>query len=145
MAEVEKSVLVFYSARQMFMLVDRVEDYPHFLPWCGGSEVHRHSEEALQATVHIDYHHIKQSFTTDNHREEPHLIEIRLRHGPFSHLEGSWRFLALDESACKVEFRLRYEFSSRMLEKLVSPVFGYIANSFVDAFVQRATIVYGES
>lgn len=145
MAAVEKSVLVFYSARQMFGLVDRVEDYPCFLPWCGGTEVRRHSEVALEATVHIDYHHVKQSFTTENVRQEPHLIEMRLSRGPFSHLEGSWHFVELDESACKIEFRLHYEFSSKILEKLVSPVFGYIANSFVEAFVQRATVVYGES
>lgn len=144
MAAVEKSVLVFYSAQQMFGLVDRVEDYPSFLPWCGGTEVTRHSDEALEATVHIDYHHVRQSFTTENTRQEPGLIEMRLRRGPFSHLEGSWRFVELDESACKIEFSLRYEFSSKILEKLVSPVFGYIANSFVEAFVQRATVVYGE-
>ena len=144
MAVVEKSVLVFYSARQMFVLVDRIEDYPGFLPWCGGTEVLRHGDEALEATVHIDYHHVKQSFSTKNVRQEPHLIEMRLDRGPFSHLEGSWRFVELDESACKIEFRLHYEFSSKMLEKLVSPVFGHIANSFVEAFVQRATVVYGE-
>lgn len=105
----------------------------------------RHSDEALEATVHIDYHHVKQSFTTENVRQEPSLIEMRLRRGPFSHLEGSWRFVELDESACKIEFSLHYEFSSKILERLVSPVFGYIANSFVEAFVQRATVVYGES
>lgn len=144
MAVVEKSVLVFYSVRQMFVLVDRIEDYPGFLPWCGGTEVRRHSGSALEATVHIDYHHVKQSFTTENVRQEPHLIEMRLSRGPFSHLEGTWRFVELDEAACKVEFRLHYEFSSKMLEKLVSPVFGHIANSFVEAFVQRATVIYGE-
>jgi len=145
MTVVEKSVLVFYSAQQMFVLVDRAEDYPQFLPWCGGTEVKRHSDTALEATVHIDYHHVKQSFTTENLRREPHFIEMKLRRGPFSHLEGSWRFVDLDESACKVEFRLHYEFSSKMLEKLVSPVFGHIANSFVEAFVKRAAVIYGES
>lgn len=145
MAVVEKSVLVFYSARQMFILVDRVEDYPNFLPWCGGTEVKRHSDEALEATVHIDYHSVKQSFGTQNSRQEPNLIEMKLRHGPFSRLDGCWRFVELDETACKIEFTLHYEFSSKMLEKLVSPVFSYIANSFVEAFVQRAEVIYGES
>ncbi|MBZ0094799.1 MAG: type II toxin-antitoxin system RatA family toxin [Sulfuricella sp.] len=144
MIVVEKSVLVFYSARQMFVLVDRIEDYPNFLPWCGGTEVQRHSDEALEATVHIDYHHIRQSFATENIRQAPHLIEMKFRHGPFSHLEGSWKFVELDETACKIEFKLHYEFSSKIMEKLVSPVFGHIANSFVEAFVQRAAIIYGE-
>ncbi|HUW50887.1 MAG TPA: type II toxin-antitoxin system RatA family toxin [Sulfuricella sp.] len=144
MAVVEKSVLVFYSARQMFVLVDRVEDYPVFLPWCGGTEVQRISDDVLEATVHIDYHHIRQSFSTENTRQEPNLIEMRFRRGPFSHLEGCWRFIELDETACKIEFRLHYEFSTKLLDKLVSPVFGHIANSFVEAFVQRATVIYGE-
>ena len=137
MAEVEKSVLVPHSARQMFDLVDRVEDYPKFLPWCGGTEV-KWRDEALGRRCMIDYHRIKQSFTTENIRQTPHLIEMKFRDGPFRHLEGSWRFIALDETACKIEFRLHYEFSSKMLENLVRPVFGHIANSFVEAFVQRA-------
>lgn len=144
MVVVEKSVLVFYSAQQMFALVDRIEDYSSFLPWCSGTEVLRHSEEALEATVNIDYHHLKQSFTTENVRQAPNLIEMRFRHGPFSHLEGSWRFVELDEAACKIEFKLHYEFSSKIMEKMVSPVFNHIANSFVEAFVQRAAEIYGE-
>jgi hypothetical protein len=34
MAMVKKSVLIERSSQQMFDLVDRVEDYPQFLPWC---------------------------------------------------------------------------------------------------------------
>ncbi len=143
MAQVNKSILVGYSAARMFALVDQVEEYPQFLPWCGGTEVKWRDETTTVATIHIDYLHIKQSFTTENAKREPHLIEMRLQDGPFSHLEGSWRFIELDPQACKVEFSLHYEFSSRMLEKLVGPVFDYIANSFIDAFTHRADKVYG--
>lgn len=142
MAFVEKTVLVPHSAEQMFNLVDRVEAYPEFLPWCGGSSVTELEGTTVHATVHIDYHHIRQHFTTENRRNPPHLIEMRLQDGPFRHLDGRWQFIPLNESACKVEFRLHYEFSSRLLEKLVGPVFHYIASSFVDAFIQRAEKVY---
>jgi len=142
MATVEKTVLVAHSAEQMFQLVDCVEDYPAFLPWCGGSSVVDKSENVVHATVHINYHHIKQSFTTENNRKPPHQIDITLQDGPFRHLDGCWRFIPLSDSACKIEFRLHYEFSSKLLEKLVGPVFHYIANSFVDAFIHRAEKVY---
>jgi ribosome-associated toxin RatA of RatAB toxin-antitoxin module len=142
MALVEKSVLVPHSAEQMFNLVDRVEEYPQFLPWCGGASVSRLNDSTVHATVHIDYHHIKQHFTTENVCTPPHQIDITLQHGPFRHLDGRWRFIPLSDSACKIEFRLHYEFSSKLLEKLVGPVFHYIANSFVDAFIQRAEKVY---
>lgn len=143
MAQVEKSVLVFHSAQRMFSLVDNVEEYPKFLPWCGGSDVKLRDDTTTLATVMIDYHHIKQSFTTKNRKETPSLIEMKLEDGPFRHLEGFWRFVHLDDDACKVEFRLHYEFSSKLLETLIGPVFSHICNSFVDAFVQRAEKVYG--
>jgi len=142
MAFVEKTVLVPYSAEQMFKLVDSVEEYPQFLPWCGGSSVTELDGTSVQATVHIDYHHIKQSFTTENVRKPPERIDITLQKGPFRHLDGCWHFIPLSPTACKIEFRLQYEFSSKLLEKLVGPVFHYIANSFVDAFIQRAEKVY---
>ena len=145
MAIVEKSVLVLHSAQQMFDLVDGVELYPQFLPWCGGTEVKWRDEASTVATVVIDFHRIKQSFTTENAKQIPSLIEMKLQDGPFRQLDGSWRFTALNESACKVEFRLHYEFSSKLLESLVGPVFNHITSNFVDAFVERAEKVYGIS
>lgn len=142
MAFVEKTVLVPHSAEQMFNLVDRVEEYPEFLPWCGGASVTELEGTTVHATLHIDYHHIKQHFTTENRRTPPHEIAMTLQNGPFRHLDGGWRFVPLGESACKIEFRLHYEFSSKLLEKLVGPVFHYIASTFMDAFIHRAEEVY---
>ncbi len=142
MAVVEKSGLAPYSAAQMFALVDNVEAYPQFLPWCGGTSVVSVNESTVHATVHINYHHIKHSFTTENVRQAPERIDITLKSGPFRTLDGSWLFVPLSDSACKIELRLHYEFSSRLLETAVGPVFQYIANNFVDAFVHRAEAIY---
>ncbi|PTN11786.1 type II toxin-antitoxin system RatA family toxin [Nitrosomonas aestuarii] len=143
MAEIEKTVLVEYSAEQMFNLVDRVEQYPDFLPWCGGTVVDQQNETITHATVKINYHHVKHSFTTENKRNPPELIEMTLLDGPFEHLDGHWRFIPLSDEACKIEFRLHYTFSHKILEKLVGPVFHMIANSFVESFIERADAVYG--
>ncbi|MHB1076250.1 type II toxin-antitoxin system RatA family toxin [Thiobacillus sp.] len=142
MARVEKSVLVAHSPERMFELVDRVEDYPDFLPWCGGTELKVRDEHHTVATIHIAYLGIRQSFTTENTKTHPREMRIRLQDGPFSELEGAWSFLQLGDDACKVEFRLHYEFSSRMLETILAPVFSHITNTFVDAFVRRADEVY---
>lgn len=142
MARVEKSVLVAHSPERMFELVDRVEDYPDFLPWCGGTELKVRDEHRTVATIHIAYLGIRQSFTTENTKTHPREMRIRLQDGPFSELEGAWSFLQLGNDACKVEFRLHYEFSSRMLETILAPVFSHITNTFVDAFVRRADEVY---
>lgn len=138
MARVEKSVLVAHTPERMFDLVDRVEDYPIFLPWCGGAELKWRDETTTVATLHIAYLGIRQSFTTENTKIRPREMRIRLQEGPFSHLEGDWLFLPLGEEACKVIFRLDYTFSSRALESVLAPVFGHITATFVDAFVRRA-------
>jgi ribosome-associated toxin RatA of RatAB toxin-antitoxin module len=138
MARVSKSVLVEHSAQQMFDLVERVEDYPEFLPWCGGVTIIERTTEALVARIEIDFHGVRANFTTANRNEPPERIVIALRDGPFRQLDGTWRFRPLAPAACKVEFDLHYEFAAPVLESLIGPVFSHIAATFIDAFVQRA-------
>lgn len=142
MREVNRSVLVEFTPAQMFSLVDAVEDYPGFLPWCGGATLHHRDAQTTRATIKINYHGIRQSFTTENVKRAPHEMLIKLVEGPFRSLDGSWRFGDLAGRGCKVEFVLRYEFAGRILEKLVGPVFQHIADTLVEAFVQRAAQVY---
>lgn len=142
MAQVRRSVIVPYTAEQMYRLVDDVERYAEFLPWCGGTRVHERSENATVASLDIDYMRIRQSFSTANRNQPPHLIEMTLREGPFKSLSGAWRFTPLGAHGCKVDFSLDYEFSSKLLEKTVGPVFGRIAESFVEAFVKRAEVLF---
>ena len=144
MAEVVKSVLVPYSAEEMFALVDGVERYPQFLPWCGGTELHFRDEVTTEATIHIKYMQVKQHFSTQNSKRYPEEMQIRLKSGPFRKLEGSWHFKTLAAEACKIEFVMHYEFSSTLLEKVLGPVFGMLTNNMVDAFVRRAEQIYGE-
>ena len=143
MALVHKSVLLGYSAEQMFALVERVEDYPLFLPWCGGVDVKQREAQRLVATLHINFHGVKQSFTTENLNHRPVSMKMVLVEGPFKQLEGTWIFRPLRDDACKIEFDLQYEFSSKVLEKIIGPVFSMITNSFVDSFCKRAETVYG--
>ena len=142
MAQVAKTVLVGHSAVQMYTLVDGVERYPEFLPWCGGIDLIKRDEASTIATLHIDYHGLKPKFTTENHKVYPNLMDIQLKDGPFKHLEGVWRFIPLADNACKIEFHLNYEFANIFLETLIAPVFSHIANTFVDAFVARAERIY---
>jgi len=127
----------------MFALVDRVEDYPKFLPWCGGVEVLQRDENKLVATIAIHYHGVRQSFTTENTNVPSASMKMHLLEGPFRQLNGNWTFKALRADACKVEFDLQYEFSSKILEKIIGPVFSVIANGFVDSFCKRAETIYG--
>jgi ribosome-associated toxin RatA of RatAB toxin-antitoxin module len=142
MVKVEKNVLVPHSAEQMFTLVDRIEDYQAFLPWCGGIDLIERSEQTTTATIYIDYHGLKQSFTTQNQKQFPNKMEMQLKDGPFKQFNGQWRFIELNENACKIEFILEYEFSNALLGKIISPVFSHIANTFVDSFVTRAEQIF---
>jgi ribosome-associated toxin RatA of RatAB toxin-antitoxin module len=128
----------------MFKLVDGVEDYPAFLPWCAGSELHFRDDSTTDATIHIGYRQVRQHFSTINTKRFPEEMLLKLKSGPFSNLEGYWRFKPLGDTACKIEFMLQYHFSSHLLATVLGPVFDHIANTLVDAFVQRAEKVYGE-
>jgi ribosome-associated toxin RatA of RatAB toxin-antitoxin module len=126
----------------MFALVNGIEDYPKFLPWCGGTQVLKREDNKVVASILINYHGVKHSFTTENVNAPPTLIKITLVEGPFRHLEGTWTFKPLRDDACKVQLDLQYEFSSKLLEKVIGPVFHVIANNMVEAFCKRAEQVY---
>lgn len=143
MPNVRKSVLLPYSAEQMYELVERVERYPEFLPWCGAVRVLDRTPHGMVATLTIAYRGLNQSFTTENEHDPGRAIRMRLREGPFSALSGQWRFTPLAPDACRVEFELDYAFRSALIAKVVGPVFDHIAQTFVDAFVRRAERLYG--
>ena len=135
---VKKSLLVPHSAEQMFDLVDKAEDYPQFLPWYSRTEIIERSGNELKARLFMDYMGVRQSFATHNRNIPGREIRMVLLEGPFKSLNGTWHFLPLGDDACKVEFELHYEFSSRVLSALINPVFSHISGTLVDAFVKEA-------
>jgi ribosome-associated toxin RatA of RatAB toxin-antitoxin module len=138
MAVVERSVLVPFSAQQMYALVEDVESYPQFLPWCEGARVDAREPERTIATIEANFRGLRQQFTTQNRGRAGERLDIELVSGPFRKLHASWRFTALGEQGCRIDFRIEYQFSSRIVETVAGPVFHHIANTFVDAFVRRA-------
>lgn len=144
MRGLSRSALVPYSTGEMFALVDGIDTYPEFLPWCTGSEVHERDERKVKASIELSRAGISKSFTTLNRNVLAESIHVSLVSGPFKNLDGSWLFHTLGASACKVEFKVNFEFSSSLLAKVFGPVFEDTCNSLVDAFVRRAEVVYGK-
>lgn len=142
MPAVKKTVLVPFSAQQMYDLVANCEDYPAFLPLCAGGRILEQNGDTLSAELKIDFKGIKQSFSTRNRNVPGQSIDMQLLSGPFKSLQGHWRFTPLADDACRVDFELEYHFSSALLEKVIGPVFAHITATFVDAFVQRAEAIY---
>jgi len=147
MKTVKKSVLIWYSPQEMYVLVTEVEHYPKFLPWCDRARIVTSDAHGMTAEVGISFSGIRQTFTTRNKHVPDQQVAMTLVNGPFSRLDGEWNFLPIGDGtqrACKVELTLNYGFDNATLGKLVGPVFDKIAGSMVDAFVKRAAQVYGE-
>jgi ribosome-associated toxin RatA of RatAB toxin-antitoxin module len=142
MKQVKKSVLLGYTPRQMYDLVTGVERYPEFLPWCESARVVETHETGIVARLGLAYLGIRHAFTTRNEHRAGESVVIRLVDGPFSVLDGAWLFKPLGAEGCKIEFEMRYGFASSALERVVSPVFDKVADTFVDSFVKRAEDVY---
>ncbi len=144
MTVIHRSALVPYSAAEMYALVADIPSYPKFLPWCGGAHVVSSEADAVIAAVDIAYHGVHKTFTTRNLLQPGKMMEIRLLDGPFSYLQGFWRFAALEESASKITLDLEFEVANRMVSVVLTPVFTSVANQLVDSFLRRARELYGE-
>lgn len=145
MTVVKKSRDVHFSCEQMYNLVNEVEHYPEFLPYCHGCTVHHRDEDEVQATLVIAAAGMSKSFTTRNRLQANKMIEIRLIKGPFSHLEGFWRFDELAGGGCKVSFDLEFAFAGRMFSYILGSIFEQVTDKMVDAFCERAKALYGET
>lgn len=140
---VQRSALVNYSAQQMFDLVNDIEAYPAFMDGCVGAQVLRRESDWLEARLHLSAAGIKQSFITRNELQPPTVMTMSLVDGPFSRLQGCWRFTPLNEMACKVSFELEFELKNRLLGMAAGKVFETLANRQVDALCKRAQQIYG--
>ena len=153
MKHVKKSVLLWYSAHEIYELVVDVASYPKFLPWCERAEILERHPDGLTARLYLAYAGLRHAFTTRNAQVPDESVRIALVDGPFSLLDGLWRFVSLPvpgsasnpgtADACKIEFEMRYAFANGVLDAAISPVFDKIAGTFVDSFVRRAEQVYG--
>jgi ribosome-associated toxin RatA of RatAB toxin-antitoxin module len=140
---VDRSALVPYTPGEMFELVSDIESYPRFLPWCRGARILTRDIDEVRARIEFAVGNVTKSFTTRNRHQPNKMIEMHLVDGPFSQLDGFWRFDPLGEEGSKIALFIEYSFSSRVLGLVVGPIFGQIANSLVDAFQQRAVQIYG--
>lgn len=141
MTTINRSALVPYSANQMFQLVDDIEKYADFLPWCKSTHVLNRSKNEVTASIEIAKAGINKTFTTKNINSK-NQIELNLVDGPFKSLHGFWRFTVLDEKACKVSLDIEFHFSNKLISMTLGPIFSQICNSLVNAFVDRAGRIY---
>jgi ribosome-associated toxin RatA of RatAB toxin-antitoxin module len=137
MKTIARSAIVEHAAAEMYALVDDVESYPRFLPWCLEARVQQ-SGARKRATLTVGVSGIRQSFTTENESEPGRAIDMHLVEGPFRQFSAAWRFTPLGEHACQIEYSMRYQFASRTLARLLEPLFNQIADTMVDAFTRRA-------
>ena len=138
MKRVSRSAIVECSAEKFYELIEAIESYPDFLPWCAAAEVLERAPGRTVAKLTLAVPGVRQSFTTENSNVPGRSIDMRLVEGPFRKFEASWRFTPLGAAACKAEFSLGYEFSSPLAATALQPVFSRLADRTVEAFSRRA-------
>lgn len=138
MKRIARSAIVDRPAAVLYALVEDIEAYPRFLPWCLAAHVHERGHHVTRATLTVGLKGIRQSFTTENTNRPGEAIDMRLVKGPFRRFSAAWRFHALSEHAARVEFSLEYEFAGRMVAAALEPLFDRIADTMLDAFIRRA-------
>ncbi|MSP53060.1 MAG: type II toxin-antitoxin system RatA family toxin [Gammaproteobacteria bacterium] len=143
MSEITRTALVPYSTQQMYSLVNDVEAYPEFLPWCKRSTIIDSGTNWMEAELAVHKGPVEQTFSTRNTGIPYESIQMVLSNGPFKKLHGQWLFNVLDDKSCKIEFKLDFELGQTPLAFILRPLFNKIATTMVDAFYQRARVIYG--
>lgn len=145
MTTITQSAFVPYSCAEMFDLVNDIEQYPLFLPWCPSAEIVHRADDEIKATLYFAKGALGKSFTTLNRLLPHQRVEMRLVEGPFRHLQGAWEFQpASEKKGSHITFNLSFEFNNKLLALSLGPIFHHIANTMVEAFTQRAHQLYAK-
>lgn len=142
MRKIQRSALVQHSADEMYSLVDDIESYPDFLPWCRHTEVHSRQGDIVEATLELHRGGLSRRFRTRNTATGKNSIDMQLVDGPFRHLAGHWSFTQLSDTGSKVALDLEFEFSSHAIDVIFGAFFEESCNTLVDAFTRRADVVF---
>ena len=145
MTRIHRTALVEHSADQMFDLVNDIEQYPKFLPGCTAARVVSSSDTELVGELTLSKAGITQQFTTRNALDRPHSIAMEMVEGNFTSFDARWEFSALTDNACKVSLTMDFQVKSSLVGFAIEKLFSSVANAQVDAMVQRAAQVYGNS
>ncbi len=145
MKRIARSAIIEHAAEVLYALVERIEDYPQFLPWCREARVHERSAARTVATLTVGLKGLRYAFTTENANLPPSAIDLRLREGPFRHFAAHWRFTPLGERAARIDFSMEYEFAGRVISRALGPLFETIADTMVEAFKRRADELHGQA
>jgi len=144
MTEISKTTLVPYTSEEMYVLVNDIESYPIFLPWCTEAKILSQQEDSLTAKLSMALGKIKQSFTTENTMQDGSRIDMQLIEGPFKHLTGYWRFIQEDDQSCHIHLHMHFEFKSKIIKHTLGKAFYKVMDTLVESFVQRAQQIYGK-
>ncbi len=131
----------------MFRLVADVETYPEFLPWCVAARIHSREEremaEIVVADLMVSFKGIREKFTSEvTSHPRSNRIEVEYIRGPFEHMVNQWEFHRNLDGTCTVDFHIEFHFRSRLLRMMVGVLFDHVVETMVEAFEQRAEVVY---
>lgn len=141
MPTITRSTIVPYTPQQMFDLVNDIENYPQFLPWCPQAEINRQETEGVEATLHFAKGPVRHAFTTRNRLTPHERVDMHLVKGPFRFLQGTWHFVE-DPQGSKIAFEISFEWNHILLDLTMGPFFNHIIGSLIEAFTQRARVIY---
>jgi len=131
-----------YSQQKIFDLVADVERYPEFLPWCIGCRVTKRENQLIEADMLVGFKMVRERFTSRVSLSSPNSIQVEYLDGPFRYLNNNWTFNPT-EDGCVIHFYIDFDFRSRLLRRLIGPLFSEAVRRMVSAFDNRALALYG--
>ena len=141
---IKKKESINTDVRTIFNLINQIDKYSDFLPWCKKSKIISDTNNAMIGVITVSKNFADWTFTTKNNYIINKKIDLRLVDGPFNHLSGCWNFSEIDKNNTLINFNLEYEFSNKIIELTLKPVFSSIMSSILDSFISEAFKIKNE-
>jgi coenzyme Q-binding protein COQ10 len=98
-------------------------------------------DNEIRADMVVGFKMLREKFTSRVTLTPKERIDVEYLDGPFRYLENRWLFIDKD-GGCEIDFFIDFEFRSRLLRKIMEPLFHEAVRRMVRAFEKRATERY---
>ena len=135
--EIKKEAIILENIEKVFNIVNRVDLYKNFVPYCVDSIIISEENDQMKARLDFNLKGLKTTFTTQNIIKNNKIIQMKLVDGPFKYLDGEWKFTEIDNKTL-IELSINYEVKSKILDYTISRSLEKIMDYLVKAFVSES-------
>ena len=134
---IKKNESINIDIQTIFTLINQVDKYSDFLPWCNDIIIKEKTQKYIITEVKVGFQNINEKYLCKVLLYPKKRILLDYISGPFEYLEIDWKFSKISKNKTEVNFFCNFRFQSLFLRLCTSFFLEKAVKKMVGAFEKK--------